>query len=148
MPKYEVWNIWDKMSIDGKKYNSIAKAVEAGRKFLLRFADKGYYACAQRDAINFYGIAEGSTMNAHIPLKHFSVYIVDSEDKANCDDLEDVGMCTLIDVSLPMNPFHDNVVMGGEDCRAVCKLDDDIAADWLFDIVQLWNENRERYYGE
>ena len=57
-------------------------------------------------------------------------------------------MCTLIDVSLPMNPFHDNVVMGGEDCRAVCKLDDDITADWLFDIVQLWNENRERYYGE
>ena len=42
-----------------------------------------------------------------------------------------------------MNPFPDNVVMGGEDCQAVCKLSSDITSHWLFDIVQLWNENRE-----
>ena len=75
------------------------------------------------------------------------MYIVDSEDKAASIDAEDVGMCSLIEVSLPMNPFHDNVVMGGEDCSAVCELATENNSV-LFEIVQLWNENRERYYGE
>ena len=149
MPRYEAWNLWDRMSIDGKKYKSIANAVEASRKYLLRYVKIGHYACAQRDAISFYGIGEGSTMNAYIPIKDLHVYIVDTEDAANCTHLDDVGQNALISVRLPMNPYHDNVVMGGDECRAVVELSE-LGEDpaLLFEMVELWNAQRERYYGE
>jgi hypothetical protein len=146
MKNYQVWNLWDRISIDGKKYNSLEKAVEASRKYLLRFVGQGYYACAQRDAISFYGQAEGS-INAHIPLNNLQVYVVDDEDVRHClehGSLDDVGHFTLLKVRLPMNPIHENVVMGGEKCRAVAQLSDDISNDLLYDMVELWNDQRHR----
>ena len=143
-PKYIVWNYFDNMSTDGNTYSTLGQAIEAAKQWLLRYKEQGYYACAQRDIVNIYGVAEGSRMNAHVPLRFLQACIVDAEDAEQFNDIQDIAMASLVDVSFVMNPIHQDVVMGE---RIKVELGDMLEENWMIcDLVETWNKHRERHY--
>ena len=145
-PKYIVWNYFDNMSTDGNTYSSLRQAIEASKQWLLRYKEQGYYACAQRDIVNIYGVAEGSTMNAHVPLRFLQCCIVDAQDAEQFVDIRDVAQANLLTVSFVMNPIHQDVVMGE---RIKVELGDALDENYMIcDLVETWNKHRERNYEE
>ena len=145
-PKYIVWNYFDNMSTDGNRYSTLGQAIEAAKQWLLRYKEQGYYACAQRDIVNIYGVAEGSTMNAHVPLKFLQACIVDEEDSKQFTDIRDIAQANLVTVSFVMNPIHHDVVMGE---RIKVELGDYLQENYMIcELVETWNKHRERNYAE
>ena len=143
--QYIVWNYFDNMSIDGNEYETIPQAVEASKKWLLKYKEQGYYSCSQRDIVNMYGLGEGSTMNAHVPLKYLCAQIIDAQDREQFDDIRDVAQAGLLSVSFVMNPIHEDVVMGE---RIKVELGDMLYSTNLMEVVGTWNEHRERHYSD
>jgi hypothetical protein len=134
MVKYIIWNLWDNIPINGEEYNTIEEAVESANQYLLRFKKAGHYACANRNAISLYGVAPGSN-NAYIPIEDLRVYIVDSEDRNNCGNYEDVGMLAICSVGLDM--FLQGV-------NIECEFESN---HLLIDALEVWNQTRTRDYG-